>query len=152
MPSRASTSASGEPIVNFRFNTSGSRKFAQATSENVGQPFAIVLDNKVISAPVIREPITGGSGQISGNFTVQAANDLAILLRAGALPAPLTIIEERTVGPGLGQDSIEKGELAAYVGSIMVIVFMLLTYRLFGVFANIAVAINVAMISACCRC
>jgi preprotein translocase subunit SecD len=137
---------SNEPIVSFKFNTSGSRKFAQATSENVGQPFAIVLDNKVISAPVIREPITGGSGQISGSFTVQAANDLAILLRAGALPAPLTIIEERTVGPGLGQDSIDKGELAAYVGSIMVIVFMLLTYRLFGVFANIAVAINVAMI------
>ena len=98
---------SGEPIVSFRFNTSGSRKFAQATSENVGQPFAIVLDNEVISAPVIREPITGGSGQISGNFTVQQANDLAILLRAGALPAPLTVIEERTVGPGLGQDSIE---------------------------------------------
>jgi preprotein translocase subunit SecD len=137
---------SGEPIVSFRFNTSGSRKFAQATSENVGQPFAIVLDNEVISAPVIREPITGGSGQISGSFTVQQANDLAILLRAGALPAPLTVIEERTVGPGLGQDSIEKGELAAYVGSIMVIVFMLVTYRLFGVFANIAVAINVAMI------
>jgi protein-export membrane protein SecD len=137
---------SGEPIVSFRFNTSGSRKFAQATSENVGQPFAIVLDNEVISAPVIREPITGGSGQISGSFTVQSANDLAILLRAGALPAPLTIIEERTVGPGLGQDSIEKGELAAYVGSILVIVFMLVTYRLFGVFANVAVAINVAMI------
>src|SRR6266850_8166200 len=135
-----------EPIVSFKFNTSGSRKFAQATSENVGQPFAIVLDNEVISAPVIREPITGGSGQISGSFTVQAANELALLLRAGALPAPLTVIEERTVGPGLGQDSIEKGELAAYVGSIMVIVFMLLTYRLFGVFANIAVAINVAMI------
>ncbi|CAN7539025.1 protein translocase subunit SecD [Bradyrhizobium sp. LjRoot220] len=135
-----------EPIVSFRFNTSGSRKFAQATTENVGQPFAIVLDNKVISAPVIREPITGGSGQISGSFTVQAANDLAILMRAGALPAPLTVIEQRTVGPGLGQDSIEKGELAAYVGSILVIVFMLLTYRLFGVFANVAVAINVAMI------
>jgi preprotein translocase subunit SecD len=136
----------GEPIVSFRFNSAGSRKFAQATSENVGQPFAIVLDNEVISAPVIREPITGGAGQISGNFTVQQANDLAILLRAGALPAPLTVIEERTVGPGLGQDSIEKGELAAYVGSILVIVFMLVTYRLFGVFANIAVAINVAMI------
>ncbi len=135
-----------EPIVSFKFNTSGARKFAQATQENVGLPFAIVLDNEVISAPVIREPITGGQGQISGSFTVQAANDLAILLRAGALPAPLTVIEERTVGPGLGQDSIEKGELAAYVGSILVIVFMLLTYRLFGVFANIAVAINVAMI------
>ena len=135
-----------EPIVSFRFNTTGSRKFAQATVENVGQPFAIVLDNEVISAPVIREPITGGQGQISGNFTVQSANDLAVLLRAGALPAPLTVVEERTVGPGLGQDSIEKGELAAYVGSILVIVFMLVTYRLFGVFANIAVAINVAMI------
>jgi preprotein translocase subunit SecD len=137
---------SGQPIVSFKFNTSGSRKFAQATTEHVKEPFAIVLDNKVISAPVIQEPITGGQGQISGSFTVQQANDLAILLRAGALPAPLTIIEERTVGPGLGQDSIEKGELAAYVGSIMVIVFMLVTYRLFGVFANIAVAINVAMI------
>ncbi|MGY3607056.1 MULTISPECIES: protein translocase subunit SecD [unclassified Bradyrhizobium] len=136
----------GEPIVSFRFNTSGARKFAQATTENVGQPFAIILDNEVISAPVIREPITGGQGQISGSFTVQSANDLAILLRAGALPAPLTVIEERTVGPGLGQDSIEKGELAAYVGSILVIVFMLLTYRLFGVFANVAVAVNVAMI------
>ncbi|MCP3383398.1 MULTISPECIES: protein translocase subunit SecD [unclassified Bradyrhizobium] len=135
-----------EPIVSFRFNSTGARKFAQATQENVGLPFAIVLDNEVISAPVIREPITGGQGQISGNFTVQSANDLAILMRAGALPAPLTVVEERTVGPGLGQDSIEKGELAAYVGSIMVIVFMLLTYRLFGVFANIAVAVNVAMI------
>jgi len=137
---------SGEPVVNFKFNTAGSRKFAQATTENVGQPFAIVLDNKVISAPVIREPITGGQGQISGNFTVQSANDLAVLLRAGALPAPLTVVEERTVGPGLGQDSIEKGELAAYVGAIMVVVFMLVTYRLFGVFANVAVIINVAMI------
>ena len=139
-------SRTGEPVVNFRFNSTGSRKFAEATTANVGQPFAIVLDNQVISAPVIREPITQGSGQISGNFTVQSANDLAVLLRAGALPAPLTVIEQRTVGPGLGQDSIERGELAAYVGSIMVIVFMLLTYRLFGVFANIAVAVNVAMI------
>jgi preprotein translocase subunit SecD len=137
---------SNEPIVSFRFNTSGARKFADATLKNVNLPFAIVLDNEVVSAPVIREPITGGSGQISGSFTVQGANDLSILLRAGALPAPLTIIEERTVGPGLGQDSIEKGELAAYVGSILVIIFMLLTYRLFGLFANIAVAINVAMI------
>jgi preprotein translocase subunit SecD len=136
----------GEPIVSFKFNTAGARKFAQATSENVGLPFAIVLDNEVISAPVIREPITGGQGQISGSFTEHSANDLAVLLRAGALPAPLTVVEERTVGPGLGQDSIEKGELAAYVGSILVIVFMLVTYRLFGVFANVAVAINVAMI------
>jgi preprotein translocase subunit SecD len=135
-----------EPVVSFKFNSAGARKFAQATTDGVGQRFAIVLDNQAISAPVIREPIIGGQGQISGSFTVQSANDLAILLRAGALPAPLTVIEERTVGPGLGQDSIEKGELAAYVGSILVIVFMLVTYRLFGVFANIAVAINVAMI------
>jgi preprotein translocase subunit SecD len=135
-----------EPVVSFKFNSAGARKFATATTENVGQRFAIVLDNQVISAPVIREPIIGGQGQISGSFTVQSANDLAILLRAGALPAPLTVIEERTVGPGLGQDSIEKGELAAYVGSILVVVFMLVTYRLFGLFANIAVAINVAMI------
>lgn len=139
-------SRSGEPVVNFKFNTSGARKFAQATSDNVGLPFAIILDGKVISAPNIREPITGGQGQISGGFTVQQANDLAILLRAGALPAPLTIIEERTVGPGLGQDSIEAGELASYVGFVLVVVFMLLTYRLFGLFANIAVLINVAMI------
>jgi preprotein translocase subunit SecD len=135
-----------EPIVSFRFNTSGARKFAQITQENVGKPFAIILDNQVISAPVIREPILGGSGQISGSFTVESANDLAILLRAGALPAPLTIIEERTVGPGLGQDSIAKGKLSSYVGAAMVIAFMLVTYGLFGLFANIAVAINVAMI------
>jgi preprotein translocase subunit SecD len=137
---------SSEPIVSFRFNSSGARKFAEATQQNVGKLFAIVLDNKVISAPVIREPILGGSGQIYGNFTVEQANDLAILLRAGALPAPLTIIEERTVGPGLGQDSINAGEHAAYAGAALVILFMLVTYGLFGLFANVAVAINVAMI------
>ncbi len=135
-----------QPVVNFRFNSSGARKFAEATERNVGKPFAIVLDNKVISAPVIREAILGGSGQISGNFTVQSANDLAILLRAGALPAPLTVVEERTVGPGLGQDSINAGEHAAYAGAALVVVFMFATYGLFGLFANIAVAINVAMI------
>ena len=135
-----------EPIVTFRFNSKGSQSFGRATQENVGRPFAIVLDNEVISAPVIREPIIGGSGQISGNFTVEQATDLAILLRAGALPAPLTIVEERTVGPGLGQDSIEKGTRAAYVGSILVVLFMLVTYGLFGIIANVAVAINVAMI------
>jgi len=135
-----------EPVVNFRFNSAGARKFAEVTQANVGKPFAIVLDNKVISAPVIREPILGGSGQISGSFTVQSANDLAILLRAGALPAPLTIIEERTVGPGLGQDSINAGEHAAYAGAALVIIFMFVTYGLFGLFANVAVAVNVAMI------
>ena len=136
----------GEPIVTFRFNNNGARRFANVTQENVGRPFAIVLDNEVISAPVIREPILGGSGQISGSFTVQAANDLAILLRAGALPAPLTIIEERTVGPGLGQDSIEKGIRASVIGSLMVALYMILTYGLFGVIASVAVAINVIMI------
>jgi len=136
----------GEPIVTFRFNNNGARRFARVTQENVGRPFAIVLDNEVISAPVIREPILGGSGQISGNFNVQQANDLAILLRAGALPAPLTIIEERTVGPGLGQDSIEKGIRASWIGSVMVALFMFATYGLFGLIANIAVAFNVAMI------
>jgi preprotein translocase subunit SecD len=136
----------GEPVVSFRFNTTGARKFAQVTQENVGRPFAIVLDNEVISAPVIREPILGGSGQISGNFTVQQANDLAILLRAGALPAKLTPIEQRVVGPGLGQDSIAKGKYASYVGAVLVILFMFASYLLFGLFANIAVAINVGMI------
>jgi preprotein translocase subunit SecD len=135
-----------EPIVTFRFNTSGARRFGRVTQENVGRPFAIVLDNEVISAPVIREPILGGSGQISGNFTVEQANDLAILLRAGALPAPLTIIEERTVGAGLGQDSIEQGIRASWIGSLMVVLFMLATYGLFGVFANVAVLVNVVMI------
>ena len=135
-----------EPIVTFKFNTSGARKFAQVTQENVGRPFAIVLDEEVISAPVIREPILGGSGQISGNFTVESANNLAILLRAGALPAKLTVIEQRVVGAGLGQDSIEKGKLASYFGGALVVVFMVVTYGLFGVFASIAVGINVGMI------
>jgi preprotein translocase subunit SecD len=135
-----------EPIVTFKFNTSGARKFAQVTQENVGRPFAIVLDDEVISAPVIREPILGGSGQISGSFTVESANNLAILLRAGALPAKLTVIEQRVVGAGLGQDSIEKGKLASYFGAALVSLFMIVTYGLFGVFATIAVAINVGMI------
>jgi preprotein translocase subunit SecD len=135
-----------EPIVTFQFNTNGARRFGQVTQENVGRPFAIVLDNEVISAPVIREPIIGGSGQISGNFTVEAANDLAILLRAGALPAPLTIIEERTVGASLGQDSIDAGKIATYVGCALVVVYMFATYGLFGLFANIAVAVNLLMI------
>jgi preprotein translocase subunit SecD len=135
-----------EPIVQFRFNTNGARRFAQATQENVGRPFAIVLDNEVISAPVIREPILGGSGQISGNFTVESATDLAILLRAGALPAPLTIIEERTVGAGLGQDSIDAGIRASWIGSLLVVIFMIATYGVFGIFASLAVTINVVMI------
>jgi preprotein translocase subunit SecD len=137
---------SGEPIVKFTFNTSGARKFGQVTSENVGRRFAIVLDDQVISAPVIREPITGGQGQISGSFTVESATNLAILLRAGALPAKLTVIEQRVVGAGLGQDSIEKGKLASYFGAALVVVFMVATYGRFGVIASIAVAVNVGMI------
>ncbi|MFT0862053.1 protein translocase subunit SecD [Ancylobacter sp. G4_0304] len=135
-----------EPVVTFRFNANGARRFAEATQQNVGRPFAIVLDNQVISAPVIREPITGGSGQISGNFTVQQANDLAILLRAGALPVPLQVVEERTVGPGLGADSIRSGIIASIVGAALVAAFMIATYGLFGVIAVIAVAVNVGMI------
>jgi preprotein translocase subunit SecD len=135
-----------EPIVTFKFNTNGARRFAQVTQENVGRPFAIVLDDKVISAPVIREPILGGSGQISGSFTVQQANDLAVLLRAGALPARLTPIEQRVVGAGLGQDSIQNGTRASYVGAALVILSMLLIYGKFGLIANIAVTVNVAMI------
>ncbi len=135
-----------EPVVNFRFNSSGARKFAVVTQENIGRPFAIVLDDEVISAPYIRDAITQGSGQISGNFTVESANNLAILLRAGALPAKLTVIEQRVVGAGLGQDSIEKGRLASYFGFGLVIIFMTLTYGKFGLIANVAVAINVAMI------
>jgi protein-export membrane protein SecD len=141
----------GEWTINFRFNSSGARRFGQATRDNVGRPFAIVLDNgpgkvRVISAPVIREPILGGSGQISGSFTAQSATELAILLRSGALPAPLSVIEERNVGPGLGADSIQAGLTAAIIGSVAVVIFMLATYGLFGVFANIAVAVNVGMI------
>ena len=137
-----------EPVVNFRFNIRGGQKFGEVTSANVGKPFAIVLDGKVISAPRIIGPITGGSGQISGRFTVEQANNLSILLRAGALPAKLTIVEERTVGPGLGQDSISAGKTAAYVAAVLVLLYMLTTYGTFGVFANIALAIHIAMIFA----
>ncbi len=138
----------GEPIVNFRFNIRGGQRFGEATSANVGRPFAIVLDNKVISAPRILGPITGGSGQISGRFTVEQANNLSILLRAGALPAKLSIVEERTVGPGLGQDSIEAGKRAAYVAGVLVFCYMLITYGVFGVFADLALAIHIIMIFA----
>ena len=137
-----------EPIVSFRFNSNGARRFAATTQDAVGRPFAIVLDNQVISAPVIREPILGGSGQISGSFTVQQANDLAILLRAGALPAPLKVVEERTVGPSLGADSIQAGKVAAYVATALVAVFMIAVYGLFGVFALIALAVHVTLMFA----
>jgi protein-export membrane protein SecD len=139
-------SRSGEPVVTFRFDAAGATRFGKVTQENVGLPFAIVLDNKVISAPVIREPILGGTGQISGNFTVQQANDLAVLLRSGALPAKLTVIEERTVGASLGADSIASGKKAALLGLLMVVIFMFAAYGLFGLFANIALIVNIALI------
>jgi protein-export membrane protein SecD len=138
----------GEPVVTFRFDAAGAKRFGKVTQENVGLPFAIVLDNKVISAPVIREPILGGTGQISGNFTVQRANDLAVLLRSGALPAKLTVIEERTVGASLGADSVESGKRAALMGLALVAIFMFAAYGLFGLFANIAVIVNIALIFA----
>src|SRR5437762_1751301 len=136
------TFQNNEPVVSFKFDSIGGKKFGDATRENVGKPFAIVLDNKVISAPVIREPILGGSGIISGSFTVQSASDLALLLRAGALPAPITILEERTVGAELGADSIHAGAVASVVGVVLVIIFMVLFYGLFGVFADIALIFN----------
>jgi protein-export membrane protein SecD len=146
-----------EPIISFRFNQSGARKFGRYTKDNVGRPFAIVLDNgvdpatgkrdlKVLSAPVIREPILGGSGQISGSFTVQSANELAVQIRSGALPTSLTIVEERTVGASLGKDSIEAGERAAVIGTIAVAGFMLFAYGLFGLYALIAVLLNLFLI------
>jgi len=139
------TFQNNEPVVSFKFDAAGARRFGDATRENVGKPFAIVLDNKVISAPVIREPILGGSGIISGSFTVQSASDLALLLRAGALPAPITILEERTVGAELGADSIHAGAVASIVGVILVVVFMVLFYGLFGVFADIALMFNLSL-------
>ncbi len=137
----------GQPIVSFRFDSAGARRFADLSRENVGRRFAIVLDNRVISAPVIREPILGGSGQISGNFTIQSASDLSILLRAGALPAPLNVIEQRTVGPDLGADSVAAGEIASVIGIIAVVVFILLTYSLFGLFADLALILNLVLVA-----
>ncbi len=135
-----------QPVVSFRFDTLGAKKFGKVTTENVKRPFAIVLDGKVISAPVIQEPILGGTGQISGGFSVQDTQDLALLLRAGALPAPLTILEERTVGPGLGADSIAAGEIACLVGMVLVVIFMAVAYGRFGIYADIALAMNLFLI------
>ena len=135
-----------QAVVSFRFDSSGAKKFGRVTQENVGRPFAIVLDGKVISAPVIREAILGGSGVISGNFNAQSAKDLALLLRAGALPAPMKILEERTVGPDLGADSIDAGKIACVIGLLAVLIFMLLYYGLFGVVADIALILNLIII------
>ncbi|WP_299659798.1 protein translocase subunit SecD [uncultured Ruegeria sp.] len=136
----------GRPAVSFRFNTSGARKFGDYTLENIGAPFAIVLDDEVISAPVIQSHIPGGSGIITGNFTVEESTNLAVLLRAGALPAGLEFLEERTIGPELGQDSIDAGKVATIVAFVAVLVFMALSYGLFGIFANIALIINVGLL------
>lgn len=138
----------GQPAVSFRFDTTGARKFGDYTAANIGAPFAIVLDNEVISAPVIQAHIAGGSGIITGNFTVEESTELAVLLRAGALPAEMTFLEERTVGPELGADSIAAGRIAALVAGVAVMIYMVASYGLFGVFANIALAINVALIFA----
>ena len=135
----------GEWVVNFTFNSVGARRFADITRANVNHRFAIVLDGKVISAPVIREPITGGRGQISGSFTAASANDLAVLLRAGALPAPLTVVEERSVGPELGADSIRAGAISLAVGFVLVIAFMATFYGLFGWFANVCLVVNLVL-------
>ena len=132
--------------VSFRFDTTGAQKFGKATSENVGKRFAVILDGVVITAPVINTAITGGSGIITGNFTSQEAADLSVLLRAGALPAPLSIIEERSVGPGLGADSIASGKIAAIIGMICVCIFMILIYGVFGLLANLSLLANLFII------
>ena len=135
-----------ETIVSFTLDRVGAKKFGKATSENVGKQLAIILDRKIISAPSIREPIIGGSGQITGNFTFQSATDLALLLRSGALPAPMNIIEERSVGPDLGKDSIEAGIISLIVGFSLVILFMIYKYKIFGLIANFALLINLFLL------
>lgn len=138
----------GMPVVTFQFNAIGARRFCEATRDNVGKPFAIVLDEVIISAPRINEAICGGSGEISGGFTVQQSNDLSLLLRAGALPAPLTIVEERTVGPTLGSDSVEAGKKACIYALLFVIAFACLSYGLFGIFASFALIMNMVLLMA----
>jgi len=142
----AATFQDGQPVVSFTFDSVGAKRFADATRANVGRVFAIVLDNKVISAPVIRDAILGGRGIISGSFTTQEAQDLALLLRAGALPAPLKILEERTVGPGLGADSVRAGKIASVLGMVFVVIFMGAAYGLFGLLANVALIMNLVLI------
>ena len=144
---RSSFDQNGRPSVSFSLTPEGGKRFGRVTARNIGNPFAIILDGKVVSAPVIQAQIFS-SGQITGQFSVTETKDLALLLRAGALPAPLTVMEERSVGPGLGKDSVEAGKFASILGMILVVVFMLLTYGIFGVFANIALLINVILIIA----
>ena len=135
-----------QAVVNFTFDRSGAKKFGRATTDSVGKRLAIILDNKIISAPVIKEPILGGNGQITGDFTFQSATDLALLLRSGALPAPLNIIEERTVGPDLGEDSIKAGTISLIIGFLFVIAYMLFKYKLFGVIADLALIVNLVLL------
>ena len=137
---------SNQTVVSFSLDRVGAKKFGKATTSGVGKRLAIVLDNKIISAPVIREAIVGGSGQITGDFTFQSATDLALLLRSGALPAPLNIIEERTVGPDLGQDSINAGLIALLIGFVLVILFMFFKYKIFGIIANFSLIINLFLL------
>ncbi|WP_419901478.1 protein translocase subunit SecD [Kiloniella sp.] len=138
----------GQPVISFTFDTTGAKRFADATQKNVNRPFAIVLDKKVISAPVIRSPILTGTGIISGNFTIQSAEELALLLRAGALPADISFEEERTVGAGLGEDSVTAGKYASIIGLVFVLIFMGMAYGLFGVMANFALVANLVLIVA----
>ena len=135
-----------ETVVSFTLDRVGAKKFAKATTSGVGKNLAIILDGKIISAPSVREPIVGGSGQITGGFTFQTATDLALLLRSGALPAPMKIIEERTVGPDLGQDSIDAGILSLVIGFALVVIFMIIKYRIFGFIANIALITNLLLL------
>jgi len=139
-------SEDNETVVSFTLDRVGAKKFGKATSTGVGKRLAIILDGKIISAPSVREPIIGGSGQISGGFTFQTATDLALLLRSGALPAPLNIIEERTVGPDLGQDSIDAGILSLIIGFLLVVIFMIYKYKIFGLIANIALITNLFLL------
>jgi len=133
-------------VVNFKLDSFGAKKFAYATKNNVGRRLAIVIDNKVVSAPVIRDAITTGNGQISGGFSVEEANNLAIVLRSGALPAPMTIIEERTVGPDLGQESIDKGIISLIIGFFLVVLYIFINYKIFGLFANISLFVNLILL------
>jgi preprotein translocase subunit SecD len=145
---RLSFDQTGQPVVSFRFNSQGGRRFGDATADNTGKRFAIVLDGKIISAPRINEPIRGGSGQISGNFTEASANDLAVLLRAGALPAPLKVEEQRTVGAELGADAVKAGQFSTLLGAGMIFIFIILAYGLFGTFAAAALVVNGLLIVA----
>ena len=140
---------SSETVVTFNLDRVGSKKFGKATSKGIGKRLAIVLDNQILSAPIIREAIVGGAGQISGDFTFQSATDLALLLRSGALPAPLNIIEERTVGPDLGKDSIDAGIISLFIGFFLVVAFMLYKYKFFGIIANLTLIINLFLLIGC---